>query len=119
MNATSPFPEENCIPTLSGDDVVGSYRFDVVVGFWLIFIISDSFIDDDGDVDGRRTVVGSDDIASKLVDELFIIVGDVVGIMPGISEGGCNYTAALKANAAARLEMTRGAQKSEWVDLER
>ena len=92
MNATSLFPEENCIPTLSGDDVVGSYLCVIVVGFWLtFFIISDSFIDDDGDVDGRRklarssvAVVGSDDDASKLVDELFVIVGDVVGIMPGI-----------------------------------
>ena len=108
MNASSLFPEENCIPTLSGDDVVGSYLFDVIVGFWLTFIISDSFIDDVGDVDGRRklarssvAVVGSDDIiASKLVDELFVIVGDVVGVMPGISEGGCNYhTGALKVES--------------------
>ena len=96
MNATSLFPEENFIPTLSGDDVVGSYLCVIVVGFWLTYIISDSFIDDDGDVDGRRklarssvAVVGST-VASKLVDELFVIVGDVVGIMPGISEGGCN-----------------------------
>ena len=91
MNATSLFPEENCIPTLSGDDVVGSYLFYVAVGFWLTFIISDSFIDDDGDVDGRRKLARSSVAVVRSEDELLVIVGDVVGIMPGISEGGCNY----------------------------